>query len=45
MIYDHDSKELEPWHDSPSEVSKYDWREYLGNGRLDDTSPAYELTI
>ncbi|KAI4135786.1 MAG: hypothetical protein LQ347_000375 [Umbilicaria vellea] len=33
MIYDHESKELEPWHDSPNEVSKYDWRDYLGNRR------------
>ncbi|KAL8665329.1 MAG: hypothetical protein Q9202_002380 [Teloschistes flavicans] len=29
-IYDEESKELEPWHDSPGEVSTYDWREYLG---------------
>lgn len=30
-IYDTESKELEPWHDSPGEVSSYDWRDYLGN--------------
>ena len=30
-IYEAESKELEPWHDSPGEVSTYDWRDYLGN--------------
>lgn len=30
-IYDTEAKELEPWHDSPGEVSSYDWRDYLGN--------------
>ncbi|KAL8722611.1 MAG: hypothetical protein Q9225_000917 [Loekoesia sp. 1 TL-2023] len=30
-IYDKESRELEPWHDSPGEVSTYDWRDYLGN--------------
>ncbi|KAL8860124.1 MAG: hypothetical protein Q9178_003388 [Gyalolechia marmorata] len=32
-IYDEESKELEPWQDSPGEVSTYDWRDYLGNPR------------
>ena len=32
-IYDKESDELEPWHDSPGEVSKYDWRDYLGDRR------------
>ncbi|KAL8939719.1 MAG: hypothetical protein Q9216_003197 [Gyalolechia sp. 2 TL-2023] len=32
-IYDTESKELESWHDSPGEVSSYDWRDYLGNPR------------
>ncbi|KAL8684628.1 MAG: hypothetical protein Q9224_006224 [Gallowayella concinna] len=30
-IYSVESKELEPWQDSPNEVSTYDWRDYLGN--------------
>lgn len=29
-IYEAESKHLEPWHDSPSEIAKHDWREYLG---------------
>lgn len=29
-IYDKESEELEPWHDSPGEVSKDDWRDFLG---------------
>ncbi|KAL8693129.1 MAG: hypothetical protein Q9218_001981 [Villophora microphyllina] len=29
-IYDKETKELEPWQDSPGEVSTYDWRDYLG---------------
>ncbi|SLM40715.1 Domain of unknown function DUF4243 [Lasallia pustulata] len=32
-IYDYESKELEPWRDSPGEVSNHDWRDYLGNQR------------
>ncbi|KAI9794316.1 MAG: hypothetical protein M1833_000407 [Piccolia ochrophora] len=30
-IYDEESKSLEPWKDSPGEVSKHDWRDYLGD--------------
>ncbi|KAI5196483.1 hypothetical protein E4T39_07769 [Aureobasidium subglaciale] len=40
-IYEKESKELEPWEDSPSEIARHDWRDYLGkreyghyNGRL-----------
>ncbi|KAF2869389.1 hypothetical protein BDV95DRAFT_577221 [Massariosphaeria phaeospora] len=29
-IYEKESEELEPWHDSPGEISKEDWREFLG---------------
>jgi len=29
-IYDHESEELEPWKDAPGEISKDDWRDYLG---------------
>jgi hypothetical protein len=29
-IYDREAKELEPWHDSPGEISKDDWRDFLG---------------
>lgn len=29
-IYEAESKHLEPWKDSPGEISKHDWREYLG---------------
>jgi hypothetical protein len=29
-IYDQEAKELEPWHDSPDEVSGHDWRDFLG---------------
>ncbi|KAI4252308.1 MAG: hypothetical protein L6R42_008011, partial [Xanthoria sp. 1 TBL-2021] len=32
-IYNEESKELEPWKDSPGEVSTYDWRDYLGDRR------------
>lgn len=30
-IYEDEAKKLEPWRDSPGEVSKHDWRDYLGN--------------
>lgn len=29
-IYDAESKHLEPWQDSPAEISKHDWRDFLG---------------
>lgn len=29
-IYDKEAEELEPWEDSPGEVSKEDWRDFLG---------------
>lgn len=29
-IYDKESEQLEPWRDSPGEVSKDDWRDFLG---------------
>ncbi|KAF2705105.1 hypothetical protein K504DRAFT_460878 [Pleomassaria siparia CBS 279.74] len=29
-IYDAEALELEPWKDSPGEISKDDWRDYLG---------------
>jgi hypothetical protein len=29
-IYNAESEHLEPWHDAPNEISKHDWREYLG---------------
>ncbi|KAK5117709.1 hypothetical protein LTR62_005133 [Meristemomyces frigidus] len=29
-IYDAEGKHLEAWKDSPGEISKHDWREYLG---------------
>lgn len=29
-IYDKEAKELEPWKDSPGEVSEEDWRDFLG---------------
>lgn len=32
-IYDEESKQLEEWHDSPSEISDADWREFLGDKR------------
>ncbi|KAL8712449.1 MAG: hypothetical protein Q9220_003297 [cf. Caloplaca sp. 1 TL-2023] len=32
-IYDEETRSLEPWRDSPGEVSTYDWRDYLGNPR------------
>lgn len=28
--YESEAKELEPWTDSPTEVSTDDWRDYLG---------------
>ena len=30
QIYEAESKHLEPWRDSPGEISAHDWREYLG---------------
>ncbi|KAK4170392.1 cell cycle checkpoint protein RAD17 [Cladorrhinum sp. PSN259] len=32
-IYDEESKQLEPWKDSPSEVLEEDWRDFLGDKR------------
>ena len=32
-IYEEESKELEKWVDSPTEVSEHDWRDYLGDAR------------
>jgi hypothetical protein len=29
-IYEKESKSLEPWEDSPTEISREDWRDYLG---------------
>ncbi|KAF2132730.1 hypothetical protein P153DRAFT_420675 [Dothidotthia symphoricarpi CBS 119687] len=29
-IYEKEAEVLEPWHDSPGEISKEDWREFLG---------------
>ena len=34
-IYAAESEELEPWKDSPGEVSTYDWRDYLGDPRYE----------
>ncbi|KAL8329565.1 hypothetical protein RB597_005026 [Gaeumannomyces tritici] len=30
-IYDVEAKELEPWQDSPAEITKGDWRDFLGD--------------
>ncbi|EAQ89312.1 hypothetical protein CHGG_05931 [Chaetomium globosum CBS 148.51] len=32
-IYDEESKTLEPWKDSPSQMAEDDWRDYLGDKR------------
>jgi len=29
-VYDAESRNLEPWKDSPGEISQHDWRDYLG---------------
>ncbi|KAJ4372335.1 hypothetical protein N0V83_004109 [Neocucurbitaria cava] len=29
-IYEKEAEELEPWHDAPGEITKDDWREFLG---------------
>ena len=29
-IYDKEAEGLEHWHDSPGEISKHDWRDFLG---------------
>lgn len=29
-LYDAESKSLEPWRDSPGEIAKHDWRDFLG---------------
>ena len=34
-IYDKDVEELDAWKDSPGEVSRHDWRDYLGDRRYD----------
>jgi len=33
-IYDEESKNLEPWKDSPHEVIQVDWRDFLGDKRF-----------
>ncbi|MCJ1468418.1 hypothetical protein MMC07_007046 [Pseudocyphellaria aurata] len=33
--YDHDSRSLVPWEDSPGEISRHDWRDYLGDARYE----------
>lgn len=33
-IYEAESKHLEPWHDSPGEIAKHDWRDFLGKREL-----------
>ncbi|KAI9719185.1 MAG: hypothetical protein M1828_006278 [Chrysothrix sp. TS-e1954] len=33
QVYESESKILEPWHDSPSEISYDVWRDFLGNRR------------
>ena len=30
-IYDVESKQLDPWEDSPAEVTEHDWRDFLGD--------------
>ncbi|KAK4697620.1 cell cycle checkpoint protein, partial [Lecanoromycetidae sp. Uapishka_2] len=30
-VYEKEHKELEPWIDSPGEISTFDWRDYLGD--------------
>ena len=32
-IYEEESKDLEKWQNSPSEVTKHDWRDFLGDPR------------
>lgn len=32
-IYDVEAKQLEPWVDSPAEVTEHDWRDFLGDKR------------
>jgi hypothetical protein len=29
-IYEKESEDLEPWQDSPGEILREDWREFLG---------------
>ncbi|KAF1832361.1 hypothetical protein BDW02DRAFT_640822 [Decorospora gaudefroyi] len=29
-VYEKEAEQLEPWHDSPGEITKDDWREFLG---------------
>lgn len=33
ILYDEEAKTLEPWKDSPNEISRHDWRDFLGDGR------------
>jgi hypothetical protein len=37
-IYEKESKDLEPWQDSPSEISRHDWRDYLGKREYESFS-------
>ncbi len=43
QIYEKEAEELEPWHDSPGEISKDDWRDFLGDPR--SATGAFERPI
>lgn len=36
-IYDAEAKHLEPWKDSPGEIAKHDWRDFLGKREYEQT--------
>lgn len=44
-IYEKESEELEPWHDSPGEISKDDWRDFLGKREYATSIPTWSLFI
>jgi hypothetical protein len=48
-IFEVESEELDKWRDSPGEISRHDWRDYLGNRQLvtatSKTPPLALLTL
>jgi hypothetical protein len=40
-IYDVQSRFLDPWSDSPGEISSFDWRDYLGKRELSPPTPGF----
>lgn len=43
-IYESESEELEQWQDSPGEISKADWRDFLGKRKYATVPTVQSLT-